>query len=62
MFADDGQLREVRFTLNLRICVDFVFTVKDETTEGQVTNGFMKSVTVVETSAVASSPRTCIGL
>lgn len=62
--ATGDQLATVaqHYTLNLRLCVDFVYTVKDQTTDGQVTNEFVKSVTGIEMSAAASSPRTRISL
>ena len=40
---------------NLRLCVDFVFTVKDQTPDGRVTDEFLKSVTGVELTCMPSS-------
>lgn len=40
---------------NLRLCVDFVFTVKDQTCDGKVTDDFVKSVTGAELSSAAPS-------
>lgn len=62
--ATPGQLTAVarHYKENLRLCVDFVFTVKDQTRDGKVTDDFVKSVTGVELSSETPSVRKRIDL
>ncbi len=47
---------------NLRLCVDFVFTIKDQTTDGCVTDEFLKLVIGEETSLAVPEIRARVRL
>ncbi len=50
------------FKENLRLCVDFVFSAKDQTPDGLVSDEFVKAVTGVEISSAVPSVRARISL
>ena len=50
------------YTENLRLCVDFVFTVKDQTPDGCVTDEFVKTVTGEEPSSAVPATHARIRL